>query len=67
MFAPETPRDYPYRKYETMKRALERGRLTEDDRKRVVALYDGEIAKSGTLRLHPDRIADNFQYTRVTG
>jgi len=63
-FAPDIPDDYRYRHYETMREDLARGRLTEEDRRRVVALYDGEIAFTDQmlkllfdeLREHPEPV-----------
>lgn len=43
-FVGEIPADYRYRHFETMRDALDAGSLTAEDRRRVEALYDGEIA-----------------------
>jgi arylsulfatase A-like enzyme len=43
-FDDEMPTDFPYKNFETMRDAHRAGRLTAEDRARVVALYDGEIA-----------------------
>ena len=63
-FDPDIPADYPYRHFETMRLALDEGRLTPRDKERVVALYDGEISVVDDLlepildelREHHDRV-----------
>lgn len=38
------PGDYPYRQFETLRRAVRHAELDSEDEARVTALYDGEVA-----------------------